>query len=156
MPDPEISKRCPECGASTRELAFFCPQCGTSLPRQRAGQAPSGVALQETPPRDTESPGPQSPRSSMSDTVLIERPEQAPPATPGARMRESMGARLQRATTLARDVEGDVIHRVQKVREISSVVLDEAGDDPALRFVLVAAIVFILFLVFVILNNLIS
>lgn len=74
--------------------------------------------------------------------------DQAPPG----RVRD----RIQRATTLARDVEGDMIHRVQKVREISTVVLDEAGYDPSLRFVLVAAVLFILFLVIVLLNKLIS
>ena len=172
MPEPEIARRCPQCGESIRELAFFCPQCGNPLPRQRAAQSTS---------KDTgsiEGSEPQSPPVSMSDTVLIERPEQTPktPAnsrsmsdtmainppqeTPqtatGSRVRGTVGAQLQRATTLARDVEGDVIHRVQKVREISSVVLDEAGDDPGLRFVLVAAIVFLLFLVIVLLNKLIT
>jgi hypothetical protein len=63
---------------------------------------------------------------------------------------------IQRATTLARDVEGDVIHRVQQVREISTVVLDEAGYDPSLRFVLVAAALFILFLIIVLLNKFIG
>ena len=64
-----------------------------------------------------------------------------------------MGTQLHRATTLARGVEGDVIHRVQKVRQISNVVWDEAGDDPGLRFVLVAAFVFLLFLVIILLNK---
>ena len=91
----------------------------------------------------------------MSDTVAIERSEETPKAPTSAGVRGVVGAQLQRATTLARDVEGDVIHRVQKVREISSVVLDEAGDDPGLRFVLVAAIFFVLFLVIVLLNKLI-
>ncbi len=57
---------------------------------------------------------------------------------------------------IARDAEGNVIHRVQKVREISSVVIDEAGYDPSLRFVLVAAVLFFVFLVIVLLNKLIS
>jgi hypothetical protein len=74
----------------------------------------------------------------------------------GQAARGAVGARIQRATTLARDVEGDVIHRARQVREISSVVLDEAGDDPSLRFVLVAAVLFLLFLVIVVLNKLIS
>jgi hypothetical protein len=74
----------------------------------------------------------------------------------GQTARGAVGARIQRATTLARDVEGDVIHRARQVREISSVVLDEAGDDPSLRFVLVAAVLFLLFLVIVVLNKLIS
>ncbi|MDQ2936352.1 MAG: zinc ribbon domain-containing protein [Acidobacteriota bacterium] len=62
-------------------------------------------------------------------------------------------ARIQRAGTLARDVEGDVIHRVQKLREISTVVLDEAAYDPSLRFLLVAAFMFLIFLVIVLLNK---
>jgi hypothetical protein len=82
------------------------------------------------------------------------------PATEKARAGHAalgaVGAGIQRATTLARDVEGDVIHGARKVREISSVVLDEAGYDPSLRFVLVAAVLFLLFLVIVLLNKLIT
>jgi hypothetical protein len=74
----------------------------------------------------------------------------------GQGARGGVGARIQRATTLARDVEGDVIHRARQVREISIVVLDEAGDDPSLRFVLVAAFLFLLFLAIVVLNKVIS
>ncbi|HEY9403135.1 MAG TPA: hypothetical protein VIQ24_10605, partial [Pyrinomonadaceae bacterium] len=36
--------------------------------------------------------------------------------------------------------------RVDKLREASTVVLDEAADDPGLRFVIVAALLFLLFL----------
>ncbi|MCA1604615.1 MAG: hypothetical protein LC775_03850, partial [Acidobacteria bacterium] len=70
--------------------------------------------------------------------------------------RGAVGAKLQRATSMARDVEGDVKHRARKVREISSVVFDEAGDDPSLRFVLVAAVLFLLFLIIVVLNRFIG
>jgi hypothetical protein len=93
---------------------------------------------------------------SMSDTMVIERPERTTKAPVSPGVRGAVEARIQRATTIARDVEGDVLHRVQKVREVSSVVLDEAGNDPGLRFVLVAAIVFMLFLVIVLLNKLIA
>ena len=93
---------------------------------------------------------------SMSDTMVIERPERTPKAPISPGVRGAVGAKIQRATTLARDVEGDVIHRVRKVREVSSVVLDEAGNDPGLRFVLVAVIVFVLFLIIVLLNKLIA
>jgi hypothetical protein len=74
----------------------------------------------------------------------------------GKATRGAVGAQIQRATTLARDVEGDVMHRARKVREISSVVLDEAGYDPSLRFVLVAAVLFLLFLIIVLLNRFIT
>jgi len=87
------------------------------------------------------------------DPCRPERPAKTP-VSPG--VRGAVGAKIQRATTLARDVEGDVLHRVQKMREVSSVVLDEAGNDPGLRFLLVAAIVFVLFLVIVVLNKLIA
>ena len=94
----------------------------------------------------------------MADTIAIQRPEAAPKTPAGTGVRRTVGAvgaKLQRATTLARDVEGDMINRVQKVRQISHVVLDEAGDDPGLRFVLVAVVVFVLFLVIVVLNKVI-
>jgi hypothetical protein len=64
--------------------------------------------------------------------------------------------KIQRAGNLARDVEGDMKHRVQKVRQMSSVVLDEAGYDPSLRFVLVAAALFLLFLLIMVLNKVIG
>jgi hypothetical protein len=68
----------------------------------------------------------------------------------------AVGAKLQRAGTLARHVEGDMVQRVKNVRKMSSVVLDEAAYDPSLRFVLVAAILFIIFLVIVLLNKFIT
>ncbi len=92
---------------------------------------------------------------SLSDTVAIERPK-SPGKGPTNRPRGAVGAQIKRATNIARGVEGDVIHRVQKVREISHVVIDEAGYDPSLRFVLVAAALFLLFLVIVLLNKIIS
>ena len=95
------------------------------------------------------------PRKSLSDTVGIDRRKPTPQA-PVNRPRGAVGARIQRATNIAREVEGDVKHRVQKVREISHVVIDEAGYDPSLRFVLVAAGLFILFLIIVVLNKVIN
>jgi len=177
MSEPEIARRCPTCGASIREVALFCPQCGNAQPPRQARAA----AEPETTSKTTaplESKKDESSQKSMSNTIAIQRPEDVPklpdearsmsdtmvierperttkaPVSPG--VRGAMGARIQRATTLARDVEGDVIHRVQKVREVSSVVLDEAGNDPGLRFVLVAVIVFVLFLVIVLLNKFIA
>jgi hypothetical protein len=67
-----------------------------------------------------------------------------------------VGARIQRATDKARGVEENVGKRVQKFREISSVVIDEAGYDPSLRFVLVAAVLFVLFVLIVLLNKVIG
>jgi hypothetical protein len=61
---------------------------------------------------------------------------------------------VHRATAAARDVfEDNVLARVEKLRHVSSVVLDEAGYDPSLRFVLVAVVLFVLFLVLLFLSK---
>jgi hypothetical protein len=176
MSEPEIARRCPNCGASIREVALFCPQCGDAQPSQKSALTqPEIVAAPENNSRDTgpldgaevaaqqsmsdtiaierpdlsakpASSEPPAPRS-MSDTIAIDRPEAAPKPPAGAGVRGAVGAKIQRATTLA---------RVQKVRHMSNVVWDEAGDDPGLRFVLVAVVVFVLFLVIVLLNKFVA
>ena len=149
MTEPVIARRCPSCGVSIREVAFFCPQCGQDLPNPQAPSSPES-ANQATQPlfRDTIA-------LDAHDAAVVKETAKEDRKV-GQSARGAVGAKIQRATTLARDVEGDVLHRVQKVREISSVVIDEAGYDPSLRFVLVAAILFFLFLVIVLLNRLIS
>jgi len=46
--------------------------------------------------------------------------------------------------------------RVQKLRHVSSVVIDQAAYDPSLRFLLVAAAMFLLFLVLLIMSKVIG
>ena len=46
--------------------------------------------------------------------------------------------------------------RVEKIRKVSSVMIDQAAYDPSLRFLLVAAVLFLLFLVLVILSKVIG
>jgi uncharacterized Zn finger protein (UPF0148 family) len=177
MSEPEIARRCPTCGASIREVALFCPQCGNAQPQRqtRIPAEPETTSKNTAPLEDSEAASPQKSLSdtiaiqrvedtpavpdnarSMSDTLVIERPERPSKTPVGPGVRGAVGAKIQRATSLARDVEDDVLHRVQKVRDVSSVVLDEAGNDPGVRFVLVAAIVFVLFLIIVLLNKLIA
>ena len=43
--------------------------------------------------------------------------------------------------------------RVEKLRKVSSVMIDQAAYDPSLRFLLVAAVLFLLFLVLLILSK---
>jgi hypothetical protein len=93
---------------------------------------------------------------SMSDTLAIDNSRETAVDSARPRVRGAVGAGLQRAGSMARGVEGDVKQRARKVREISSVVLDEAAYDPSLRFVLVAVVVFALFLIIVLLNKFIT
>jgi zinc ribbon protein len=162
MSKPEIARRCSACGASIREAAAFCPQCGEELIRHNLTDKPT-TSVVTTPlvdfPLAQEEADPKEPRAESDEeksdpkerTVATPRKPRAGKA-PVGKVRD----KIQRATTLARDVEGDVLHRVQKVRHISSVVLDEAGYDPSLRFVLVAAALFLLFLLVLLLNKLIG
>jgi zinc-ribbon domain len=60
---------------------------------------------------------------------------------------------LHRASTVAREVIEDEVKRVEKIRHVSSVVLEEASYDPSLRFVLVALGLFILFIILLVVSK---
>jgi hypothetical protein len=162
MSEPEISRRCPACGASIRDKAFFCPQCGGQLQK---GNENETAALHDTHDivRDvtlTEADFQAQPQPKSPAIVIAPPPQPAalvkPKKQQAQRAKGEVGARIQRATDKARGVEENVAQRVQKFREISSVVIDEAGYDPSLRFVLVAAILFVLFVLILILNRFIA
>ena len=60
---------------------------------------------------------------------------------------------LHRASTVARGVIEDEVKRVEKIRQVSSVVIEEASYDPSLRFVLVALVLFIVFIILLVLSK---
>ncbi len=60
---------------------------------------------------------------------------------------------LHRASTVARGVIEDEVKRVEKIRHVSSVMIEEASYDPSLRFVLVALGLFILFLILLVVSK---
>lgn len=65
--------------------------------------------------------------------------------------------RRHRVKVAAMDaVEGRIAPRVEKLRQASTVMLDEAADDPGLRFVLIAAVLIIFSLVLVLLNQILK
>ena len=127
MSEPEISRRCPECGASIRVRASFCPQCGRAFASEAKATAE---------PESSE-------QANFSGAVSAGSPAE-----------HHSKVSVHRATAAARDVfEANVLARVEKLRHVSSVVLDEAGYDPSLRFVLVAVVLFVLFLVLLFLSK---
>ncbi len=146
MSEPEIARRCHDCGASIRDRAFFCPQCGTSL-------------LDET--KALESPGPKvKPReesnreTKASNAPMLEAPTM-PLQRPGG-IAMGHGSRVKTDPTPVKPRDGRVVQRVEKLRKISTVVLDQAAYDPSLRFLLVAAVLFLVFLIILIMSKLIS
>ncbi len=94
----------------------------------------------------------------MSEADEVASPAKEPAETHKAATHRVpyVGTKMQKATRRARDVQDNALHRVQKVREISTVMLEEASYDPSLRFVLVAGTLFVLFLLIMLLNKLIG
>jgi len=112
---------------SEPEIARRCSHCGVSL-RQNASFCPQcGEQLGQA--KIVETPIPKNPT-----------PVQTPAAHP----------------TSPTGVAGNVRERVEKIRHVSSVVIDQAAYDPSLRFILVAAVIFVLFLLLLILSKVIG
>ena len=170
MPEPNIARRCKSCGASIRDRAYFCPQCGQALtePKSPKPEPANPSTTSATPPLNDSA----QPKAKLDNKSKLNKPtpQDAPKPRPVAGPAQSKpvearpvsnvlaGARdkVQRATGVAKHVGEDVVHRGQKLREISHVVRDEAAYDPSLRFVLVAAVLFVLFLIIVLLNRFIT
>ena len=167
----DVAFFCPQCGRelkTTAELMKPAPDAdgpSTSIATAPLNEAPTPkekfdiVHSTEKKPK-VEAPRPQQPTRPAPTFKYPEGHAKGTPDAPG-RTKVAPGAnaiadargKVQRATGLARNVGEDVIQRGQKLREMSSVVLDEASYDPSLRFVLVAAVLFLLFLVIVVLNR---
>ncbi|HEY0544243.1 MAG TPA: zinc ribbon domain-containing protein [Pyrinomonadaceae bacterium] len=168
--EPEISHRCPSCGASVRSSAQFCPQCG----RQLKGSASDSLSA----PEAADSQPLQSSTQDLRTTPLpplstvIEASSQgatpsaadvaAPDAADGnhavaqravAAKDESLSKR-QRVKEAARGVmQENVRPRVEKLRQASSTMIEEASAiDPSLRFIIIAVFLFIIFIVMLLLS----
>lgn len=155
MSEPQIAHRCPSCGASIRVRALFCPHCGETLPEFQPKSADgSSDQVSDKKGRKGRLGGGRSERSPSKEVPVEDVSAAAVPRNQGMQ-----GARdtVNRARVAARDViEEDLFQGVEKLRHISSVVLDEAAYDPSLRFVLVAAVLFVLFLVILVVSEMIT
>jgi len=136
MSEPEIARRCSSCGVSVRKAAMFCPQCGNPIvfsPQTSDDeQSAPTQALHTVATAGDDSP---SQRSQSAPTQVI-HPTPDPAAHSG--------------------VVENVRERVEKIRHVSHVVIDQAAYDPSLRFLLVAALLFLLFIVLVILSRVVG
>ena len=124
MSEPEIARRCPHCGVSLRHRAVYCPQCG-----ERIGE-PETAEVSPTAP--TQALHPTQPTSQTAPTQVFNPTPHAPAKT---------------------GVAENVRERVEKIKHVSSVMIDQAAYDPSLRFLLVAAVLFVLFLILLILSK---
>ena len=113
---------------SEPEIARRCSSCGIAL-RQRAAYCPQcGQHIGEAEPQPVETPS-TAPTQTLTPT--------------------NTAAGLTGVADNVRD-------RVEKIRHVSSVVIDQAGYDPSLRFLLVVVVLFVLFVVLLILSKVIG
>ena len=168
MAEPEISRRCHFCGASLRVRGMYCPQCGQPTAesagdshRERSTETEEvfdpadtvSVDFSALPTADLQS------HAAAAETVRLqplsnenETERDTPALSTSADPLYATTKPLADVTT--RDGRmGDARRGFEKVREISNVVLDEASYDPSARFVLVAAVLFVLFLIILILSE---
>lgn len=204
---PEISHRCPSCGASVRDRdALFCHECGKPLskdalnaeqpgfadspsvdlapareakesqaaekrtaeavidtpvetsPAAEPGSMPGADAEGQPPSKRSEAqlePGTPSVSADKHTTKAKDspEPEKSAAAQPAPRIGDKTRERLHRASAVARGVIEDEVKRVEKIRHVSTTIVEEASYDPSLRFVLVALGLFIVFVILLVLSK---
>ena len=166
MSDPEIARRCVACGATIRDRALFCPQCGNAVGDETKNLDESTDVYTQSLHQATQDSSAETHTQplhhlSQDPTVELDRTIAEPliatqPLITSDSPMTQPSTRLRRAAAGAKEFEGDVIQRVDQIRRVSSVVIDQASHDPSLRFILVAAGLFILFLTILIMSKLIG
>ena len=156
MSEPQIAHRCPSCGASIRTRTLFCPHCGETLPESKRDSAKtlSDYMPDKKDRKTRKSPG--IPDVSKNNDSGMEGFSSAPSVTSADNGRPTSRENANTIRMPAGDVmEEDRYQGVERLRHISSFVLDEAAYDPSLRFVLVAAVLFVVFLVLLVISEVI-
>ncbi|OLE55009.1 MAG: hypothetical protein AUG51_05055 [Acidobacteria bacterium 13_1_20CM_3_53_8] len=173
---PEIARRCESCGAAIRVHAIFCPQCGVPLKREEQKSSSGGIGVPELKMEDRDDKlktksimTPPTAVEQVSGTNVVEpAAEVVPAAAPQTEISQGKieeatpvksgseagtEKKRQRVAAAARErVQENLRPRVEKLKQTSAVVLDEAAEDPGLRFVLVAALLVILSLILLLLS----
>jgi len=153
---PEISHRCPSCGASVRdfgERAMFCPECGTAVTgasSDKPGQENSPAATESAVSSDEAKPVAVEPEEVASP---VAEAGEKPPVEDRHTARERTREKLHRASNMARGAIEDNVKRVEKIHHVSTVMFEEAHYDPSLRFVLVALGLFLVFVILLVLSK---
>lgn len=117
---------------SEPEIARRCAACGVSV-RERAMFCPHCG----------------NPISQTSETGVTD-------SAPTEALRPDLAATQPLSSVVPPAAQEGVLGRVEKFRKVSSIVIDQAAYDPSLRFLLVAAALFLLFLVLLILSKVIG
>ena len=122
---------------------MFCPQCGNPISQTPTTATVSDTIIDSAP---TEGLRPDLAATQPLSAVVPPTPQNAPT--------QALDSKSPPAGPKVYD--DGVRGRVEKLRKVSSVVIDQAAYDPSLRFLLVAAGLFLLFLVLLILSKVIG
>ena len=162
---------CPECGTSlsakpkTTEASdspdtLRKPEAGEIVEVSRASSAGDASSVDEASVStisEPSEPDTAEPLEAATATAAAVNTQDDASAQPAHRRGEKTRERLHRASDIARGVGRGVIEepakRVEKIRQASTVVIEEASYDPSLRFVLVALGLFVLFVVLLVLSK---
>jgi hypothetical protein len=151
---------------------MFCPECGKSLtqpaaaPRADEKSAPAEtkvvdvdeasasakVGISSAATQDYAQAQAQQLRVGSASESAKESDSVSPqPSKTGTieKARES----LHRASSASREALADNVKRVDRIRQVSSTMIEEAAYDPSLRFVLVALAVFVVFVILLVLSK---
>ena len=139
---------------------MFCPECGTALAEKpQADNSPSEVdkkpPAEESSAASSAEPQPTAPiETGHTDPVEHETKANGQPAySSGPGKVERTREKLQQVSTAARGALEQNVKRADKIRHVSSAMLEEASYDPSLRFVLVALGLFGVFLLLLVLSK---
>jgi zinc-ribbon domain len=166
---------CPECGkavsrlsapASNREPPSFDRPTEKTERSVQVAEDGSGPGADRFEGQESDSGAGPGIKAPTAEAAVVNQPrvsepaphkrnpsEQRSPSHAHPRM-ERTRETLHRAGTVARGVIEDEVKRVERIRHVSSVVIEEASYDPSLRFVLVALGLFILFLILLVVTKL--
>ncbi|MEP6635505.1 MAG: zinc ribbon domain-containing protein [Acidobacteriota bacterium] len=164
MSKPEIARRCPSCGASIRAHELFCPQCGKPLSDRKTDSTEAGPSgLSELSQAGTTELIADPAMLREQDVLRNQEIESGPVTLAPTRAFSESQKRLDRsrgtmdrARAARNEIGKDVSQSVGKLREISTVVLDGASYDPSMRFILVAAVLFVLSLIILVLSHVVT
>lgn len=138
--------------------ALFCPECGKALKDTSPAAAEPIKPLEHTttagpePETATVFPPSQVERAQI-ETTHVEPAASSHPQGIAEKTRETLHRASAVASAAARGVIEEPVKRVEKIRHASTHVIEEASYDPSLRFVLVAAGLFVVFVILLVLSK---
>jgi hypothetical protein len=170
MSNPEISRRCAACGATIRQRAMYCPQCGSEI------EDKDGAAAKPVDPTVTISDLADTIVEKREARTNVAAPEPAkfdpsvtqplrpalPPTEPLHPLKHRVDEKAQTQALSAVRLPPQVATpkapaggtgKVSKLKKVSTAVLDQAAYDPSARFLLIAALLFIVFVVLLVLSK---